>query len=122
MDVFGIGIVAHPRDSAGLSVQKLAPDSVESKADRRDLGFCEDAGRAQRESVRLTGNHLLLEKLPVKFQRALPVVENRIKGLAKSPRPHLHLTTSFLFFCRSRARVRAGRPSIWMNPLASFWS
>src|SRR5271154_4938455 len=122
MDVLGIGIVAHPSRSVGLCIQKLAPNSVESKANRGDLGFREDACGAQGKRVRLTGNYLLFEKLPVKLQRALPMVEERIEGLPKAPRPHLHLTTSFLFFCSSRARVRAGRPSIWIKPFASFWS
>ena len=123
VDVLGVGIVPDPCGSPGLVVMELSDDSVERLADGGDLRFGEDLRRMQGERVRLAGNHLLFEELPVESQRTLPLVEERVERLAEPPRPHLHLTASFLspaILLRRRARVRAGRPSIWMKPFASF--
>jgi hypothetical protein len=76
MNVLGVGIVAHPRGTAGSGVEKLAPNSVETQANGGHLRFSQDICAAQCERVGLTGDQLLFEQLPVESQRTLPVVKS----------------------------------------------
>ena len=39
VDVFGVGVVANPGNSAELGIEELRPDAVESLADGRDFGL-----------------------------------------------------------------------------------
>ena len=88
VDVFGVWIVADPSGPAEFGIEKLRPDAVERLTNCGELGCSENVRGLQGERVRLAGSHLLLEQLPVEFQRALPVVEVRVERLAKATRPH----------------------------------
>src|SRR5271166_394603 len=100
---------------------KPGSNSVEPLDNLDELSVRQNAGGQQSACVRLAGHDFLFEKRPIELDGSLPLIKQRVQGLAKAAGPHLHLTTSFLRFI-SRARVRAGSPRIWMKPFASFWS
>src|ERR1700757_449034 len=105
--------------SAARTIPAVLEHRVEAVAHLCAFARRQNTRRSQHASMRFTGSNFLGKKLPVKAEGPLPLLEARIERLAEAARPHLHFTTSFCF-CSSRARVRAGSPSIWIKPLASF--
>ena len=69
------------------------------------------------DGVRLAGDYLEGQQHAVERKGALPLLEVGILRLAETAGPHFHLSVS----AWTKARERAGKPRMRMNPSASFW-
>jgi hypothetical protein len=105
---------------AGRPLRKFVANRVQRAHNPLQFRCRENARGGDGAGVRFAGSYLLRKQPPIKCQGSLPLFEVVVQWLAKAARQHLNWCASF--FCSSRARVRAGRPRIWMKPFASFWS
>ncbi len=108
----------------------VALDLVQRRQNELALFAGQYSRGPERAGVRAAGRQLEAQQLLVERKRPLPLLELRIQRLPEPARPHLHFAASSTparescpsWPRRKRARERAGRPRMRMNPAASFWS
>ena len=87
MNILGGRMIAHLR-LAGVRCE-FGGNRIQRRAQLRCFSFGQDSCGAEGGRVRLAGGDFLIEKPPVKDDRALPRFEFRIQRLAKAAGPHL---------------------------------
>ena len=87
MNVFCRRVIAHQRLT--LFRRKLSCHRVQRVAQFCCFTCRENSSGSKRRSMSLAGSYLFFEELPVKNNRALPLLELLIQRLAKAAGPHL---------------------------------